>query len=58
MKIIFTHYWVSGFGWEPTIFQAGDFDNVEKLGENDIDGILFITKDEGEGNHIFKGRYE
>jgi hypothetical protein len=42
MKIVFTHYWVSGFGWENTIFLPSDFDSVEKLGENETDGTIFL----------------
>jgi len=55
MKIIFTHYWVSGFGWEPTIYQPEDFIEVEKMGENEIDGTVFIAINEKGGKHILKG---
>lgn len=57
MKIEFTHCWVSGFGWEDTIFLPEDFIEVEKLGENKEDGIVFIAINDSGGKHILKGRY-
>ncbi len=57
MNIEFTHYWVSNFGWETTIFQQEDFADVEKLGENDIDGTIFIGTNHSGGKHILKGYY-
>jgi len=56
-NIEFTHYWISGFGWENTIFIPEDFVQVEKLGENDKDGIVFIAINDNGGKHILKGRY-
>lgn len=53
----FTHYFVSGFGWENTIFLPEDFVSVEKLGENEVDGIIFIAINEHGGAHILKGFY-
>ena len=47
--IEFTHYWVSGFGWKTTIFQPEDFIEVEKLGENKEDGIVFIAINDSRG---------
>ena len=55
MKIEFTHYWVTEFGWENTIFQPKDFVQVEILGENETDGIIFIAVNDSGGKHIFKG---
>lgn len=57
-QIKFTHDWVSGFGWENTIFLPEDFVEVEKLGENEIDGVVFIATNEHGGKHILKGHYE
>ena len=57
MKIEFTHYWVSGFGWENTIYQPEDFVEVEILGENEKDGVCFLALNENGGKHILKGRF-
>lgn len=57
MKVVFTHLWVSGFGWENTIFLPSDFEEVEKLGENTNDGTIFIGVN-GNAKHILKGYYE
>ncbi len=54
-SIKFTHYWVSGFGWENTIFLPEDFIEVEKLGKNEKDGIVFIATNKVGGKHILKG---
>jgi len=47
----FTHYWVTGFGWENTIFQSGDFTEVEKLGESD-EGVAYIGVADNGKTHI------
>ena len=52
----FTHYWVSGFGWQKTIFQPEDFTMIEKLGENEKDGIVFIGINDKGAKHILKGK--
>ena len=56
-KIEFTHYWVSGFGWENTIFSPEDFVEVEELGENKKDGVVFLAINNAGGKHILKGIY-
>lgn len=56
-QIEFTGYWVSGFGWENTIFQPEDFVSIEELGRNDIDGIVFLAINDSGGKHILKGNY-
>jgi len=56
-NIEFTHYWVTGFGWEHTIFQVEDFVEVEKLGESEQDGFVFIAINKVGAKHILKGRY-
>jgi hypothetical protein len=56
-KIEFTHYWVSGFGWENTIFQQEDFESIESLGHNDADGYIFLGIGESGAKHILKGKY-
>ena len=53
----FTHYWVSGFGWENTIYQPEDFVTVEEMGFNDVDGHIFLGINEKGGKHILKGVY-
>jgi len=57
MKVEFTHYWVSGFGWENTIFQQDDFEKVEEMGYNDADGYIFLGINKGGEKHILKGVY-
>ncbi len=48
----FTHFWVSGFGWENTIYQPEDFKEVEKLGENK-EGTIYLGINQGNNkNHI------
>ena len=56
-NIEFTHYWVTGFGWEFTVFLPLDFEKVEVLGFNDIDGFIFIGINLNK-KHIFKGIYK
>lgn len=53
----FTHYWVSGFGWENTIYQPEDFETVEEMGFNYIDGHIFLGINKKGGKHILKGVY-
>jgi len=55
--IRFTHYWVSGFGWENTIYQPEDFSEVEEMGENEKDGKIFLCINELGAKHIIKGEY-
>jgi len=47
----FTHYWVTDFGWENTIFQTSDFKEVEKLGENK-EGIIYLGISDNGKKHI------
>lgn len=54
----FTHFWVTGFGWEPTIYQQEDFETVELLGVNPIDGHIFLGIAENGRKHILKGYFE
>lgn len=56
-NIEFTHYWVSGFGWENTIFQPEDFVTVEEMGYTDEDGYIFLLIDEQGSQYLFKGVY-
>lgn len=53
----FTGYWVSGFGWESTAYAPEDFVKVDKLGENPIDGTVFIATDERGTRYILNGKY-
>lgn len=52
----FTHYWVTGFGWETTIFIPTDFIKVEEFGQGD-GYIVFICINDSGGQHILKGNY-
>jgi hypothetical protein len=56
-NIEFTHYWVSGFGWENTIFLPSDFETIEEMGFNETDGFIFIAINNKGGKHILKGTY-
>lgn len=51
--INFTHYWVSGFGWENTIYQPEQFTKIEILGVNE-EGIIYFAENEHGVRHIFK----
>lgn len=53
--IVFTHFFVSGFGWENTIYQYSDFVEVDILGQNEIDGTIFLAVNEFGGKQILKG---
>lgn len=53
----FTHYWVTGFGWEVTIFLPTDFVKVEYFGKGD-GYLVFIGISDSGGQHILKGNYE
>ncbi len=55
MKYNFTGYWVTGFGWEDTIFNEDDFETVEIMGTNETDGVIFLAINEVGGKHILKG---
>ena len=41
--IQFSYMWIKNFGWENTILCEEDFKEVEKLGDNDIDGTIYIA---------------
>ena len=56
MDIEFTHYWITGFGWEVTIYLPTDFETVEEFGR-DKDYIVFIGVTDSGAQHILKGRY-
>lgn len=49
--MIFTHNWVSGFGWENTIYQPADFEEIEKLGDSD-EGVVYIGISDNGKTHI------
>ena len=42
MQVTITHLWVKDFGWENTILIQEDFKKLEKLGENEKDGLILI----------------
>jgi hypothetical protein len=56
-QIDFTHYWVSGFGWEVTVFLPSDFVEVKEFGRFIRDEIVFIGINQSGGQHILKGKY-
>jgi hypothetical protein len=47
----FDKYWVTGYGWEVTIFLPEDFDSVELLGEND-EGRIWVAFNNKGVQHI------
>ncbi len=53
--IQFTHLWVRDFGWEPTVYVSEDFDKIELLGENKVDGKVFIAVQSNGKKQILKG---
>ena len=55
-KLIITHLWVSGFGWESTILLEEDFAKVEKI--NNHGELLFLATQENKVIQILKGYYE
>jgi hypothetical protein len=57
MKIVFTHLWVNG-KWENTVYLSSDFKEVDLLGENDIDGFVFIAFDNNNNRYFLKGKYK
>lgn len=56
-NLIITHYWVTGFGWENTIYLPEDFDRFEQLGENETDGEIWIGYSKDGGKHILKAHH-
>ncbi len=57
-EIIFTHYWVSGFGWENTIYSPSDFKEVIEAGKNDEGVIFYANFDTNNKTHLLKGYYK
>lgn len=57
-KITFTHYWVTGFGWENTIYLPEDFETVEQFGHSEKEGFVFIAVSGRGISHILKGFYK
>lgn len=46
--ISFTHYWVDGFGWENTVYDSFDFQDVQFIGESEDEGkVYFCTNSLG-----------
>jgi len=55
-KIIITHLWVIGFGWENTIYSTEDFNNVMEL--NKIDNKFYeFEATQGGKSYLLKGYY-
>ena len=52
--IIFTHLWVSGFGWESTIYQSEDFSEVELLAETEKDGKVYVAIQENGKQQVLR----
>ena len=57
-EIIFTHFWVSGFGWENTIYHPSDFEEVIEAGKNDEGVIFYANFDKNKKTHLLKGYYK
>lgn len=57
-SVIFTHVYVMGFGWEPTVFLPSDFKFIEYVGNG-----LFVAYNEKHrngrfiGGDLFKGHF-
>lgn len=56
-EIVFTHHWVTHFGWEPTIYDPSDFDEVELAGKNDNETIFYGRFSKAGNTHLLKGYY-
>jgi hypothetical protein len=54
-KIVFTHLWVDGFGWENTILIYSDFVDIELFGIGDIGELVFICEEAKGKPRILKG---
>ena len=52
-----THYHVKEFGWESTIYQPEDFDELDLLGKT-VHGEYVFTGIHDGNHHILKGYYE
>ena len=39
---LFTHLWVDDFGWENTVYNSDDFDDVELLAKTDQNGEVYL----------------
>lgn len=57
MNKIFTHQYISDFGFENTIYLESDFESVDELGRNDKDGVIFIGTFTSGKTVILKGFY-
>ena len=57
MEKIFTHLYITDFGFETTIYAESDFESVEELGRNDEDGVIFIGTFATGKTVILKGYY-
>ena len=57
MEAIFTHQYIPEFGFENTIYLHSDFKEVEELGRNDIDGVIFLGTFDSGKTIILKGFY-
>ncbi len=55
-RLIITHLWVDGFGWENTILIEEDFIKIEILS---VDGdLILLATQENKTTQILKGYYE
>jgi len=57
MKIKFNKYWLSGFGWEQTVFIPEDFVEVKEVLKKDNDSVIFIAFNKFGDKHLFIGKY-
>jgi len=52
----FTRQWVKGFGWENTCYLPSDFQEVEYIATNDVDGDIFIANFDSGTTVVLKGK--
>jgi len=58
-EIVFSHYWVTNFGWENTVFLPEDFTSVEEFGtDKETNLVIFICINDRGGSQIIKGYYK
>jgi hypothetical protein len=57
-EIVFTHYWVTDFGWENTIYLPSDFKEVEEAGRNKDEVIFYGRFTKSGKTHLLKGHYK
>lgn len=67
-ELVITHKWVSGFGWENTVYTRDDFESVkiigsyidvDSIGESETSEVLLIATFEGKADDLLiRGYYK